>query len=322
MLPVASDMHSLDSRVTAVVFPGQGSQKPGMARDFFERFSVSRDVFSEASDALGIDMPALCFDDDPRLDLTEYTQPAILTAEIAMLRALEQDFGLQGSYWGGHSLGEYTALCAAGVVPLSVAARLVRRRGALMQRAVPAGTGSMVAVIARAPATWNLAAELADIEIDVANRNSPDQVVLSGSAPALEQACARVAKLLEGVEYELVRLHVSAPFHSRAMLAIEAEFAEALNEAAPHMRPELASVVTSNLTGHFHLPELTAVLDALRRQIRGTVDWIANMRSLSEAATEIVEVGPHRPLRGFFKSIGREVMSIVSVRTAEKGLAA
>jgi [acyl-carrier-protein] S-malonyltransferase/trans-AT polyketide synthase/acyltransferase/oxidoreductase domain-containing protein len=267
-------------------------------------------------------MPALCFQDDPRLDLTEYTQPAILTAEIAMLRALEQDFGLRATYWGGHSLGEYTALCAAGVVPLPIAARLVRRRGALMQQAVPAGTGSMVAVIARAPATSGLAEALADLEVDVANLNSPDQVVLSGSGPALEQACARVEQFLHGVEHQLVPLQVSAPFHSRAMQTVEAEFGEALEEASPHMRPERASVVTSNLTGRFHLPELAPMLEALRRQIRGTVDWIANMRSLSAAATEIVEVGPHRPLRGFFKSIGRDVMSIVSVRTAEKGLAA
>jgi [acyl-carrier-protein] S-malonyltransferase/trans-AT polyketide synthase/acyltransferase/oxidoreductase domain-containing protein len=315
-------MHSHDSRVTAVVFPGQGSQKQGMAQDFYQRFAVSRDVFAEASEALGLDMPGLCFGDDPRLDLTEYTQPAILTAEIAMLRALERDFGLRATYWGGHSLGEYTALCAAGVLPLPVAARLVRRRGVLMQQAVPAGSGSMVAVIARAPATWDLADELADLEVDVANRNSPDQVVLSGAGLALEHACARVEKLLRGVEHQLVPLQVSAPFHSRAMLTVEAKFGEALEAASPHMRPERASVVTSNLTGRFHLPELAPMLDALRRQIRGTVDWIANMRSLSEAATEIVEVGPHRPLRGFFKSIGRDVMSIVSVRTAEKGLAA
>jgi [acyl-carrier-protein] S-malonyltransferase len=94
----------------AIVFPGQGSQRPGMARDFYERFAVSRDVFVEASDALGLDMAALCFDDDPRLDLTEFTQPAILAAEIAMLRPLEKEFGVSASLFGGHSLGEYTAL--------------------------------------------------------------------------------------------------------------------------------------------------------------------------------------------------------------------
>ena len=96
----------------------------------------------------------------------------------------------------------------------------------------------------------------------------------------------------------------------------------AAGSAAPHMRPELASVVTSNLTGHFHLPELTAVLDALRRQIRGTVDWIANMQALSGVATTIYEVGPHRPLRGFFRAIGRDVVSITSARSIEKGLCA
>src|SRR5579859_3288912 len=97
----------------AIVFPGQGSQRAGMARDFFEGFAVSRAVFAEASDALGFDVAALCFTEDPRLDLTEYTQPAILTAEIAMARGLEE-MGLRATCWGGHSLGEYTALCAAG----------------------------------------------------------------------------------------------------------------------------------------------------------------------------------------------------------------
>src|SRR5215472_17390267 len=111
----------------AVVFPGQGSQKTGMAKDFCDRFAVSRDVFAEASDALALDVAALCFDEDPRLDLTEFTQPAILTAGIAMWRALGTEFGLSASRFGGHSLGEYTALCAAGVIPLRVAVQLVRR---------------------------------------------------------------------------------------------------------------------------------------------------------------------------------------------------
>src|SRR5258708_21690905 len=130
----------------AIVFPGQGSQRSGMARDFYERFAISRDVFVEASDALGLDMAALCFDDKPRLDLTEFTQPAILAAEMAMLRPLEREFGVSASLFGGHSLGEYTALCAAGAIPLEVAVKLVRRRGALMQAVVPPGEGARGAV--------------------------------------------------------------------------------------------------------------------------------------------------------------------------------
>lgn len=307
--------------VVAVVFPGQGSQKPGMARDFHDQFAPSREVFAEASDALGWDVARLCFaEEDPRLDQTEFTQPALLTSEIAMLRALETGFGLVPRYFGGHSLGEYTALCAAGVIPLATSVRLVQRRGALMQRAVPLGTGAMTAVVADGIAERDLRAELADLEVDVANLNAPRQIVLSGLAPSIERATARLGESLVGAE--LVPLNVSAPFHSRLMRGIEPEFRDALAAVAGHMVPERAGVVTSNLTGGFHRPEREALIDALTHQIGATVDWIANMRALSEVATRIVEVGPSRPLRAFFRALEREVASVVSVRTAERSLSA
>ena len=118
-----------------------------MARDFHDQFPVARAVFAEASEALSLDLAALCFEEDPRLDLTEFTQPAIVTAEVAMLRALAGEYGLSPSHFGGHSLGEYTALCAAGALPLADAVRLVKKRGALMQQAVPVGQGAMSAIL-------------------------------------------------------------------------------------------------------------------------------------------------------------------------------
>lgn len=299
---------------TAVIFPGQGSQRPGMARDFCTRFEASRDVFAEASEALGLDLAKLCFDDDPRLDLTEYTQPAILTAEIAMVRALENDIGLRPAYWGGHSLGEYTALCAAGVIPLTTAVRLVRRRGALMQQAVPAGVGAMIAVIAPAIADRALSSELAGLDVDVANRNSPGQIVLSGVRADVERAAQQIATSFP--DAEIVPLNVSAPFHSRLMRGIEPAFRAELDAVAHELAFERAGNVTSNLMGGFHLPEREAVLDALTRQISGTVDFIANMHALSSAASRLCEVGPGRPLRGFFRAIGRDVVSVVSVKNA------
>ncbi len=285
-----------------------------MARDFCARFEVSRDVFAEASEALGIDVARLCFDDDPRLDLTEYTQPAILTTEIAMVRALENDIGLRPSHWGGHSLGEYTALCAAGVIPLATAVRLVRRRGELMQQAVPAGEGAMVAIIASEIADRALSSELAGLDVDIANRNSPGQIVLSGLRADVETATARIADSVVGAE--IVSLNVSAPFHSRLMRGIEPAFRAELDAVADQLAFERAGKVTSNLMGGFHVPEREAVLGALTRQISGTVDFIANMRALSSAASRICEVGPGRPLRGFFKAVGRDVISVVSVRNA------
>ena len=293
-----------------------------MARDFHSRFVPSRLVFAEASDALGLDVAALCFEDDARLDRTEFTQPAILTAEIAMLRALEHEFGMRPTYYGGHSLGEYTALCAAGVISLASAVRLVRTRGALMQGAVPLGVGAMVAVIADGIAERDLSEALAGLEVDVANRNAMNQLVLSGERGAIEQASARVEALLQGVEHKLVALNVSAPFHSRMMRGIEAEYRSVLQALGPELAPHRAGNVTSNLTGGFHVPELDPLIDALTRQLSGTVDWIANMRTLSTVASDLFEVGPNRPLRGFFKSTGRDVTAIVSVSAAERELVA
>jgi len=300
---------------TAVVFPGQGSQRPGMGRDVVEQFPAAREVFVEASDALGLDLCAICFGDDPRLDRTEFTQPAILVTEIAMLRTLRAEIGLAPTWFGGHSLGEYTALCAAGVMPLDLAVRVVRRRGALMQTAVPEGEGAMIAVSAPGIAARDLAADFAGIDVDVANRNSPDQIVLSGRTDAIERAATRAAELLRGGEHDVIQLNVSAPFHSRAMRAIDGDLRATLVEVSPRLTPELAVVVTSNLTGTFHDGTRASLLDALVGQASGTVDWTANMRALSSVAKAIYEVGPHRPLRSFFRAIGRDVVSITSARS-------
>lgn len=304
------------SAVIAVVFPGQGSQRPGMAHDFYEHSAAARAVFAEASEAISLDLAALCFEEDERLDRTEFTQPAILTAEIAMLRAIEAEFGLAPRYFGGHSLGEYTALCAAGVIGLADAARVTRRRGALMQAAVPEGEGAMVAVISDGIAERDLGAVLAGLEVDVANRNGADQLVLSGRAAAVAAASSRLEELL-GEGARLVPLNVSAPFHSRLMRPIEDEFRTEL--AALRLAPARASQVTSNFLGGFHEPRAEAIVDALTRQVSGTVDFTANMRALS-SADHIYEIGPHRPLRAFFKSVGREVTSIISLKTATKEL--
>lgn len=304
----------------AVVFPGQGSQRAGMAKDFHERFAASRAVFDEASEALGLDVARLCFEQDPRLDLTEFTQPAILTAEVAMLRALESELGFSATRFGGHSLGEYTALTAAGAMPLGCAVRLVRRRGALMQAAVPAGEGAMSAVIAAGIAERVTEIELDDLGVDVANRNSEDQVVISGPTGGIEAAEKRIEERLGDAEHQIVRLNVSAPFHSRMMRPIEPPFRAELDSAAASLAPEKARGVTSNLRGAFHEP--ADLVDALVGQISGTVDFIANMRALAAASTRIYEIGPNKPLRRFFSTLGVEVTSILNVRGAEKAAAA
>lgn len=298
-------------RATILVFPGQGSQRSGMGRDFHENFAAARHVYEEASEALGLDLPALCFGDDPRLGLTEFAQPAILATEIAMLRALEAATDLEVAAWGGHSLGEYTALVAAGALPLATAVRIVRTRGRLMQEAVPAGRGRMLAVIGTDLDAEAIARTIADLAVDVANDNSREQVVVSGFADDVRAAEARLARMAR----RLVALDVSAPFHSRLMAGIEPAFAVVLREAAGGvLDARRAAAVTANVSGRFHDPDPEAVLERLVRQVSGTVRWRSNMDILRSAGERVLEVGPAAPLRGFFRTLGVAVEAITSVR--------
>ena len=165
----------------ALVFPGQGSQRNGMAMDFVAEYSEAAACFESASDVLGYDVQALCGADDERLHQTEYTQPCIVTAEIAMLTVLRQYFGLQPEFFGGHSLGEFAALVAAGAMPFATALTLLRERGRLMQDAAPAGGGAMFAITSSTELDFDRVRFLATkSDVDVANENSLCQVVLSG----------------------------------------------------------------------------------------------------------------------------------------------
>ncbi|MFT4979241.1 MAG: [acyl-carrier-protein] S-malonyltransferase [Myxococcota bacterium] len=303
----------------AAVFPGQGSQKSGMARDFYDHFAVSRRVFEEASDAIGEDVRALCFHDDPRLDLTEYTQPAILTAEIAMYRALQEEFGLVAGRFGGHSLGEYAALVAAGVIPLAEAVRLVRERGRRMQEAVAVGAGAMTALIARDIDLDVVREAIEGLVVDIANHNSPEQVVLSGAAADTAAAEERLALAVPGAR--LRRLTVSAPFHSRLMAPIEEGFRILLDGSAATWDPLSIGQVASNFTGGLYPAcDSAAVVSGLTRQISGAVRWVDNMAVLADGASRIVEIGPRRPLRGFFRTVGVSVDAITNLTMARRAL--
>ncbi|MGV8081220.1 MAG: ACP S-malonyltransferase [Syntrophales bacterium] len=302
----------------AVVFPGQGCQRPGMGRDFHEAFAVSRQAYEEASDTLGWDVAALCFADDERIHRTEYTQPCILTTEMAMFRAFRDLTGLDPALFAGHSLGEFTALVAAGVLSLSDAVRIVRERGRLMQEAVPEG-GAMVAVIAGFLDPDAVRQVMEGLPVDVANVNSPRQIVLSGLKEGVEEAVARLRNSLdEGEGCRFVPLTVSAPFHSRFMKSAEAPLEDTLREIRPRMVTEAAPRVASNACGGFHEPSGDSVIRNLVRQVSGTVRWVDNMQAVASRAESIFEIGPGRPLRDFFRALDVDCTSVSTLSAVRR----
>jgi [acyl-carrier-protein] S-malonyltransferase/trans-AT polyketide synthase/acyltransferase/oxidoreductase domain-containing protein len=261
----------------------------------------------------------MCFGEDERLNLTEYTQPCIVTTEIAMLRGLSKRYGFASEYFGGHSLGEFTALVAAGVMPLAETLKIVQTRGKLMQEAVPVGVGGMAAIISENIDIDILKKLMEDLPADVANINSTNQVVISGELSALPEIEKRLTQTL-GAEkpFRFIRLNVSAPFHSRLMKSIENRFADTLEKFDSNLNPQNAHKVTSNFTGGFHSDDILGIREKLVYQISNTVQWRKNMLSLAAMTEEIYEIGPGRPLRDFFKTIGVTCQSITGLAAAEK----
>jgi malonyl CoA-acyl carrier protein transacylase len=287
-----------------------------MAQDFCENNAKARETFDQASEALGEDIKELCFTENPRLNLTEYTQPAILTAEIAMFRALESDYGLKADFFAGHSLGEYAALVAADVFNFNDTVKIVKKRGQLMQAAVPEGIGSMAALLIDNIETTKFKEITLDAGAEIANFNSAGQVVISGKIDAVKKASEKLSA--EYPDMRIVDLPVSAPFHSSLMKTIEPEFKEFIMQFS--IKPENSAKVLSNFKGGFHEP--VSLVDNLVQQISGSVQWIQNMRVLKESAGKIIEVGPNKVLSKFFSTIDVNVPAIINERSAKKAFSA
>jgi [acyl-carrier-protein] S-malonyltransferase len=288
---------------SAFLFPGQGSQSPGMGKDLADVFPVARQVFEEADEALGFALSRLCFEGPAEeLQLTENTQPAILAVSIAAFRALEIAGGPAPAFVAGHSLGEYSALVASGVLDLSDALRTVRARGRYMQEAVPVGAGAMAAVIGgELSEIERVCAEARGSEVcSVANINSPGQVVIAGSTAAVDRAIA----LLKDVARRVIKLNVSAPFHCALMKPAQDRLTpdlERLNFGDPKF-PVVTNVDARVTTAAGELR------DALVRQVSASVRWVESMKLLIENGVDkVVEVGPGKVLSGLMRQTSRDI---------------
>lgn len=295
------------SKRFAWVFPGQGSQKVGMGRVWAERYPEAAAVFAAADTALGEPLSRLCFEGpEETLQLTANTQPAILAASVAMLAACREALPAPVAV-AGHSLGEYSAHVAAATLPLAEALRLVRRRGELMQAAVPVGEGAMAALLGLDPgAVAALVREAAGDEVcAVANLNSPEQVVIAGHRGAVERA---IALARERGAKRALPLPVSAPFHCPLMAPARAGLTPDL-EAAPFATPAIP--VVTNIDAR-PVTTAAAARDALVRQIDGPVRWVEVVRHLvDELGVEaIVEIGPGAVLAGLVKRIAPQVATL------------
>ena len=298
-----------------VVFPGQGSQRVGMAKDFFTEYKIAKETFQEASESLRIDMMELCFVENDRLGLTEYTQPAILTTEIAMYRSLCEEYDLRAEYFGGHSLGEYTALTASGAIQFPIALQIVRKRGLLMQSACPPTKGAMAALLHDTLEELNYKDIILPYGVELANFNSTSQVVISSYRDKIEEALKALKEKIP--EIRSVLLDVSAPFHSSIMKKVEPEFKSYLEQFNSVFDSSASARVLSNYTGEFYNAD--SMRENLIKQLSAPVRWLDNMRQMKAVATEkIYEIGPNRPLTAFFAALGINISPIVSARSAKR----
>ena len=292
----------------AFIYPGQGAQKAGMGKDFYENSPLARDIYDRVSECLELDMRALCFEENDLLDQTEYTQAAMVTTCLAMTAVLNEQ-GAEADVTAGLSLGEYCAIAEAGAMDLLDAIRLVRVRGQLMQHTVPTGEGAMAAVL-------GMDADQIDAVIEpianvtVANYNCPGQIVITGGTAGIEQASKT---LKEAGAKRVVSLNVSGPFHSPMLRSAGEKLGKELSAV---QLGELKIPYVTNVTAEY-VTDSSEIRELLTRQVYSPVRWEQSIRKMiAQDVDTFVEIGPGRTLTGFLRKIDRNV-TVYQVNTWE-----
>lgn len=295
----------------AFMFPGQGAQYVGMGKDFYDQIDVSRKMFDTASDAVGLDLNKICFEENEDINITEYTQIALLATSMAMLMALKER-GVESVVNAGLSLGEYGALVSSGIMDYEAACRVVRKRGIYMQEEVPAGEGAMSAVLGLSADIIEEVLKKEGKPVEIANYNCPGQIVISGETKAVGEVGE---KIKEAGAKRVVPLKVSGPFHSSLLKGAGEKLGEVLKDVELN---DITIPYISNVTAEY-VRDKNLVKELLMRQVSTSVRWQQSVElMLRDGIDTFIEIGPGKTLSNFMKKIEKgENVRIMNVEKVE-----